>query len=153
MPKTPPVSDLADHLGFWMRMVSNHVSHAFATKLADKNVTVAEWCVMRTLFNKPPTSPSLIAEEMAMTRGAITKLADRLIAKSFVVRKACDRDGRAQTLALSAKGVRLVPQLAALADDNDEQFFAGLTAIERDDLHRLLMKIVERNQIVAMPTE
>lgn len=153
MSKTLPVSDMTAHLGFWMRMVSNHVSHAFAAKLADKNVTVAEWCVMRTLFNKPPTSPSQIAEEMGMTRGAITKLADRLITKSLIVRKASEHDGRAQTLALSTIGTHLVPQLATLADQNDQQFFACLTTDECDELRRLLMQIAERNQIVAMPTD
>ena len=36
-----PVSDLTAHIGFWLRMVSNHVSHAFAVKLADREVTRA----------------------------------------------------------------------------------------------------------------
>ncbi len=48
--------------------------------------------------------PSRLADEIGMTRGAITKLADRLIAKSLIVRKANRDDGRAQTLALTASG-------------------------------------------------
>ena len=27
-------SGLTDHVGFWLRMVSNHVSHSFAARLA-----------------------------------------------------------------------------------------------------------------------
>jgi DNA-binding MarR family transcriptional regulator len=38
---------------------------------------------------------------MGMTRGAISKLADRLIAKSLLVRTADPQDGRAQSLSLT----------------------------------------------------
>jgi MarR family transcriptional regulator, lower aerobic nicotinate degradation pathway regulator len=61
--------------------VSNHVSHSFAPKLAGNDVTVAEWAVMRMLYGKEPMSASRLADEMGLTRGAVTKLADRLIAK------------------------------------------------------------------------
>lgn len=146
-----PVSDLTAHLGFWLRMVSNQVSHAFAAKLSDKDVTVAEWCVMRTLHDKAPTPPSRLADEMGMTRGAITKLADRLIAKSLVVRQANADDGRAQTLALTSHGVDLVPELAALADRNDAEFFACLSGDERMMLERILRRTAERSRITALP--
>ena len=73
-----------------------------------------------------------------MTRGAITKLADRLINKSLILREADSRDGRAQTLALTPRGSGLVPELAALADQNDAEFFGDLTKAERETLERLL---------------
>lgn len=150
---TPPVSDLATHLGFWLRMVSNHVSHAFAGKLADKGVTAAEWSLMRSLYGKEPTSPSRLAEEMGMTRGAITKLADRLIAKALIERAASMNDGRAQTLALTARGFGLVPELAALADRNDAEFFECLTREDRETLERLLKHLAERGHMTAIPIE
>ncbi|WP_181832492.1 MarR family winged helix-turn-helix transcriptional regulator [Bosea caraganae] len=153
MPPTQPVSSITAHLGFWLRMVSNHVSHAFAGKLADKGVTVAEWSLMRALYGREPMSPSRVADEMGMTRGAITKLADRLIAKSLILREASADDGRAQTLALTGRGIELVPELAALADRNDAEFFECLTADERKILERLLKRMVERGHMTAMPIE
>ncbi|ACK51424.1 transcriptional regulator, MarR family [Methylocella silvestris BL2] len=153
MSSIPPVSDLTAHIGFWLRMVSNHVSHAFAAKLADKQVTVAEWCLMRALYSKEPTPPSQIADEMGMTRGAITKLADRLIAKSLIMREASANDRRAQTLALTDRGRDLVPDLAALADRNDAEFFEHLTADERETLERLLKRLAERGHMTAIPIE
>jgi hypothetical protein len=44
--RTEP-SSLESHLGYWLRYVSNHVSHAFALKLAALEVTAAEWVVLR----------------------------------------------------------------------------------------------------------
>jgi DNA-binding MarR family transcriptional regulator len=108
---------------------------------------------MRTLYGKEPMLPSQIAADMGMTRGAITKLADRLIGKSLVVRKASRDDGRAQTLALTARGMSLTPELAALADRNDAEFFDHLSEAERKTLERLLRRMVERNNLTAMPTD
>jgi DNA-binding MarR family transcriptional regulator len=152
MPLSAPASDLTAHLGFWLRTVSNHVSHAFAGKLAAKGVAVAEWVMMRALYGKAPMPPSHVAHEMDMTRGAITKLADRLINKSLVIRKADSDDGRAQTLALT-RGSSLLPELAALADQNDAEFFSALSRDERETLERLLKQLVEHGQMTAMPIE
>ncbi len=149
----PPVSDLTVHLGFWLRFVSNHVSQAFAGKLAAKQVSVAEWVMLRTLYGVAPMPPSRLAEHMGMTRGAITKLADRLIDKALIVRKADPEDGRAQTLALTRQGYRLVPALAALADRNDAEFFGHLSRDERAVLARLLKRMVERGRMRAIPLE
>ena len=149
----PNISGLSAHLGFWMRMVSNHVSHAFAAKLAKKEVTVAEWSLMRTLDGQAPTPPSHLAGEMGITRGAITKLADRLIAKSLIVRQPSADDGRAQTLMLTKRGIELAPDLAALADLNDAEFFESLTAGERETLERLLRRLAERGHMTAIPIE
>ncbi|WP_127089023.1 MarR family winged helix-turn-helix transcriptional regulator [Aquabacter cavernae] len=149
----PEPSDLDAHLGFWLRTVSNHVSHAFAGKLATRGVTVAEWVVLRRLYGREPAPPSVLADEIGMTRGAITKLADRLIAKALVTRAADPRDGRAQTLALTGTGRALVPELAALADRNDAEVFGHLSAMERDSLLAMLKRLVERGRITTMPLE
>ena len=153
MPARDSVSGLQDHLGFWLRYVSNHVSHAFAAKLAKKGVTVAEWAAMRALYGRDPLPPSRLAAEMGMTRGAITKLADRLVAKSLLSRKASAEDGRAQTIALTAKGRALVPELARLADANEEEFFAHLSSAERKTLMRLLKRLVERGAMKVLPVD
>lgn len=147
------ISDLDAHLGYWLRLVSNHVSQAFAGRLQGKGVTVAEWVAMRRLFGEGGVAPSLLADRIGMTRGAITKLADRLIDKELVIRRADPQDGRAQTLALTARGRALVPELAALADDNDTEFFRPLTVQERRVLRQLLERLVEQNELKVVPVD
>ncbi|QTL03578.1 winged helix-turn-helix transcriptional regulator [Aquabacter sp. L1I39] len=150
---SPTVSDLDAHLGFHLRAVSNHVSQAFAGKLAGQGVTTAEWVVLRALYGAPPTAPSQLAARLGLTRGAITKLADRLIAKAFLTRTASPEDGRAQTLALTPAGTALVPDLAALADRNDADCFGVLDATERATLKALLARIAAHCRITAAPVE
>jgi hypothetical protein len=60
--------------------------------------------------------------------GCREQAAERLIAKSLLVRTADPQDGRAQTLSLTRAGRSMVPKLAALADTNDAEFFDHLTA-------------------------
>ena len=151
MPSSATFSHLTAHLGYWLRYVSNHVSHAFALKLETRGVTVAEWVVLRELYNADPIAPSRLAEKLGMTRGAITKLADRLIGKSLAARTADEDDGRAQTLALTSAGCKLVPELAALADENDAEFFGHLTPDERLVMTRVLKDIVEKRGLQAAP--
>lgn len=151
MAKPAATSELTAHLGFWLRHVSNHVSQAFAAKVAAKGVTVAEWVMLRALYGHDAMAPSKLADDMGMTRGAISKLADRLIAKSLAARSLSRDDGRAQTLALTARGRQLVPALAAIADANDAEFFAHLSEAERRTLERLLKRTAAHHGLAGMP--
>ena len=153
MPSTKSASDLSAHVGYWLRYVSNHVSQAFARKMEAHGVTVAEWVVMRQLFEEEALAPSRLADRMGMTRGAISKLADRLIAKSMLVRAADPNDGRAQTLALTSAGRALVPKLAALADSNDAEFFDHLRSKDRAALLRILRDIVKQRGLKSLPVD
>ncbi|ODN72051.1 MarR family winged helix-turn-helix transcriptional regulator [Methylobrevis pamukkalensis] len=137
----PPISDLESHLGYWLRRVSNDVSASFARRLDGEGVTVAEWVVLRMLQDVGEVAPGRLAEAMRMTRGAISKLAERLVAKGLVDRLEDPADGRGQILALTAAGRAMVPGLAALADANDAAFFGCLEPAERSELERLLRKI------------
>lgn len=153
MPLPLPASDLTAHLGYWLRYVSNHVSQSFARKVEGHGVTVAEWVLIRQLLDVEALAPSRLAERMGMTRGAITKLADRLIAKSLLARAANPEDGRAQTLSLTPAGRALVPELAALADANDAEFFAHLAPEERAALLGILRGIVEKCGLRMLPID
>lgn len=149
---TPP-SKLDAHLGYWLRMVSNAVSHSFARKVEREGVTVAEWVFLRALYDAGPVAPSQLAEGMGMTRGTISRLADRLVEKSLVERQANPDDKRAHTIALKPAGRALVPRLADLADSNDAAFFGMLTTDERRRLARLLRKIVRERELTNVPID
>ena len=146
------MSGLESHTGFWLRFVSNHVSHSFARKLANTGVTVAEWVILRELFDSGETSPSRLAASSGLTRGAVSKLVDRLLHKDLVTRAEADGDRRFQDVKLTAAGRAIVPELAALADQNDEEFFSHLSADEREVLVAILRKLVVANKLKKIPT-
>ncbi len=148
-----PVSNLQTHLGYWLRSVSNAVSQGFARRVEAEGVTVAEWVFLRVLYEGEGIAPSLLAERMGMTKGAISKLADRLLEKGHIERQANAQDGRAHTLSLTPAARTLVPRLAALADRNDAEFFGGLTGPEQRQLRALLQKIALQHELIATPID
>ena len=147
------VSELKGHVGFWLRFVSNHVSQAFARRLLDSGVTVAEWVILREMFGTGSVAPSLLAESTGLTRGAVSKLVDRLLHKKLLTREGREDDRRFQSIALTDTGRKLVPKLAALADENDAEFFSALSAREHQLLMETLKKLVEANALTKLPTE
>lgn len=141
-------------MGYWLRSVSNSVSGAFAEKLAAQGFSVAEWVVLRLVHGDATTlSASAIAEIAGMTRGAISKIVDKLEARDLLERKPLPQDGRAQILKLTAKGARLLLVLAKLADENDAEFFDHLTTKERETMLRILKNIAARRTIKTIPID
>jgi DNA-binding MarR family transcriptional regulator len=109
--------------------------------------------VLRAMYDGKTGAAHEIAERLGMTRGAISKLVDRLAAKSLLTRRASKEDRRYQELALTGAGRELVPQLAALADANDEEFFGGLKKQERELLADLLKRIVRDRGLKDVPVD
>ena len=147
-------SRLTTHIGFWMRLVSNHVSYAFARKLESSGVTVAEWVVMREMYGgDDSTSPGVVAELTGLTRGAVSKLISRLLEKGLVTRKESSGDRRYQDIELTPAALAMVPQLAELADENDRDFFGGLSKSEHRILTSLLKKTAALHQLTKVPVD
>ncbi|MEZ5363766.1 MAG: MarR family transcriptional regulator [Bryobacterales bacterium] len=149
----PPGSVLEAHLGYWLRRVSNHVSGSFAKSLQDRNVSVAEWVALSHINEHPEVRPNELADAMGMTRGAISKVVDKLEAKKWVARKTLAADSRGHSLFLTRQGHRALPELRAVADRNDQRFFDCLDAKEKAALEALLRKLTTSNDIRNIPVE
>lgn len=147
------VSELHAHLGYWLRAVSNHVSHAFKVRVEAQGVTVAEWVVLRALFERDGVKPSELAATIGHTRGAVSKLVERLESKGLVSVSTDARDGRAQLIALKTSGRRLVPKLATLADENDAEAFGHLDPAQRTLLFATLKGLAEHFGLNQTPVD
>lgn len=145
------ISKLQDHLGFWLRLVSNQVSDSFRRRLEAAGCSVTEWVALRTLHDAPTTHAALVTA-LGMTKGAVSKVVDRLEDRGLVTRRTGD-DRRSQALSLTAKGRALVPELARLADENDATFFDPLTAGQRRALLRTLKALAATHRIDAIPVD
>ena len=147
------ISGIESHLGYWLRRVSNTVSGEFSRSLYARQTSVAEWVLLRHLYEREQVTPGELAEALTMTRGAISKISDKLQAKGWIRSKVNPEDNRGQLLSLTPVGRRNLPELAEIADQNDEQFFACLDADERAALKTLLAKVAEHHQIRKVPVE
>src|ERR1700677_1007631 len=79
-----PAPDLEVHPGYLLRDVSNRVSVAFARSLQAKHASIAEWVVLCHAQQRPRTTPGELAEALDLTRGAVSKIIDKLQAKKWI---------------------------------------------------------------------
>lgn len=148
------VSHLKSHIGYHLRVVSNAVSQSFAKKLTASEVTVAEWVILREMYSSDEkTSPSIVAKMTGLTRGAVSKLIDRLLNKGLVSRSESSNDRRYQEIRLTVSAKKLVPKLAHIADENDDSFFSILTDAEKRNLVNTLIKIAKHHELNTNPIE
>ncbi len=148
------VSRPEDHLGYWLSFVSSKVITSLARRLEAYDVSVSEWVVLRKLYDaSSPASPTALAESIGVTKGPVSRLMERLVQKDLVERQASRNDGRAQQIRLSSIGRKLVPRLAAIADENEEAYFGDLPAGVREVLIGLMKNIVEESQMTQIPVD
>jgi DNA-binding MarR family transcriptional regulator len=130
MNKTSPPSRLEDHLGYWLRCLSNFVSEGFADRLAGRDMSVAQWVVLRTLYEKGGIALNEAAQLVGVDKSSLSRMVERLVQRGLVNRTE-GSDRRSVGLTLTPEGKKLVPLLAKLADANDHSFFKTLTAQQR----------------------
>jgi DNA-binding MarR family transcriptional regulator len=107
--------------------------------------------MLRLLQDRAGITPGELAEALALTPGAVSKVIHKLEAKNWIARVTKLEDNRVQLLSLTRQGRRILPQLAEIADLNDQRFFDCLDAAERATLRRLLCKLAEFHQIRDVP--
>ncbi len=146
-------TQLESHLGYWLRRVSNAVSGSFARALQDKQTSVAEWVLLSELHKRGQTAPGELADSLGFTRGAVSKIVDKLDAKGWVQTEAKEGDSRFRLLSLTRAGRRSLPILAEIADQNDARYFDCLSASQKSTLRQLLAKLADHNRIHDVPTE
>ena len=145
------VSELESHLGFWLRFVSNHVSASFAAAIEGNGVSVSEWVALRHLFDHSESSAAELMAALGMTKGAVSKVVTRLEEKGLVERAMAVMDKRAQSVGLTKAGEALVPKLAALADQNDADYFGHLRPSQREALTAMMKELVAVHRLKEVP--
>jgi DNA-binding MarR family transcriptional regulator len=143
MNKSSP-SHLHSHVGYWLRCLSNLVSSTFAERLAKRDISVAQWVVLRTLYDKRDVTLKEAAEEVGVDKSSLSRMVERLVQKGLLNRDE-GGDRRSVGLSLTPGAMKLVPQLAKLADENDEEFFHSLSAGQREEFLAAIKQLLDAN--------
>lgn len=138
------LNNLEDYLGYWLRCLSNYVHNTFADRLAGYDVSVAQWVVLRTLYEREDTSLNEAASLVGVDNSSLSRMVDRLIQKNLIHRKE-GVDRRSVHLSLTSTGKKLVPELSRLADENDLYFFRTLSIKEQENLLNTIKGLLKSN--------
>jgi DNA-binding MarR family transcriptional regulator len=138
------ISKLGDHTGFWLRCLSNFVSYSFAEKLSKEDVSVAQWVVLRTLYDHDQATLNQLAQLIGLDKSTVSRMIDRLVLRELVSRSE-GNDRRSLGLSLTPVARKLVPKLAKLADENDESFFNSLPVKQRQKFLATIKQLLDAN--------
>ena len=108
---------------------------------------------MRELHERGQAAPGELADTLGLSRGAISKIVDKLETKGWIRTESNQIDSRFRLLSLTREGRRSLPILATVADANDAHFFGCLNPMEKRALRDLLTKVAVYNGIQDVPTE
>jgi DNA-binding MarR family transcriptional regulator len=88
---------------------------------------------------------------MGLNKGVVSRLVDRLEKRNFIKRTVSEKDRRLSSIELTPAGIKLVPKLAHLADENDEKFFGHLPKREREALAGFMRELVKHHGFKTKP--
>lgn len=107
--------------------------------IGDSNLSFAQVGIMMALQRHEPCSQRELADDLDISRSAVTQMLEGLIENGFVYRQDDPNDRRISKLALSASGTQMVRELDKLR----KQFFGRLT---RDLSDEELIHFISLNQ-------
>lgn len=145
------IKNIDFYLGYWLRFVSNQVTHSFQQKLATKGVGIAEWLVLRVLWSKAPCSSTQLCDELSIDKGMISRISDKLEKAHLITRMVDKNDRRLYSIQLTAAGKALIPELVSIADENDAFFFGHLSNKESEHMMHFLKDMVQRFNLNQKP--
>jgi MarR family transcriptional regulator, 2-MHQ and catechol-resistance regulon repressor len=119
--------------------------------IARHGLTPAEFAVLEVLYHKGPLLLKDVQQKILVSSGGITYLVDRLAARGFVERRACETDRRASYAALTGEGEALIAEIFPAHAQTIERSVQGLDAGEREIVIALLRKLGHTAEALPLP--
>ena len=140
----PIPSSLEAHVGYWLRCLSNFVSHTFAARLEKQGVSVEQWVVLRSLYDSEGATLNDAARKVGVDKSTVSRMAERLAQKGWINRTE-GADRRSLKLTLTPLGRKIVLRAAKSADENDEAFFGALSPRQREEFLSTIKTLLAAN--------
>lgn len=113
------------------------------SKFEDQGVTASQAVILEKLECDGPLKVSQLADMLWITSGAITSLADKLIAGGFAERARSEADRRVVYLRVTEKGREILASLRAHRKKVVESYFGKLSKEDVQHLSRIFNQILK----------
>lgn len=122
------------------------VHQAFEQRLASHGVTVAQWCILVSLYDRQATSVLELSRYIEVDKAAISRVVADLVEGGLVAHLA-GKDRRSGHVELTPRGKKVVPLLIHEAEQNEATLFGHLTEKELEQFSLLINKILKQEKI------
>ncbi|MET0209942.1 MAG: MarR family transcriptional regulator [Burkholderiaceae bacterium] len=135
-------------LGWLLRQIKQSMVCQADKMLGKHDLTHAQWAPMLRLRFNGPMSSAALARELAMDGGAMTRLLDRLEAKSLVQRERSVEDRRVVMVSLTETGVSAMSAAPGVLSHVFNMHLGGFTDQEFRTLISLLQRVVANGHAI-----
>jgi len=129
------------YTGFLLRKVSSASFNAFSEVVGEYGLHPMHFGMLSIIQAEEPISQQDLSGRTGIDPSTMVARMDVLVDRGLVERPRSVDDRRNYEIRLSAAGRKLLKELRGKAKEHGEQFFAPLTAAEREQLHELLAKL------------
>ena len=136
--------DLETFLPYQLSVLATKTSRDFAQiYAAEFDLTIPEWRVLAHLSQSQHVSVREIHTRVDMDKSKVTRAVQRLTASKHVKKIQNAKDKRLVSLSLTAKGRKVMRQLAPKADAFAQDLLDILTPAQRDTFRAVVAKLID----------
>ena len=140
MPKEPP--ELLQSTGYLVARVGAESRRRFVEVLSSQDLTLAEFGILMLLGGTSGTTQRQLASGVGIDPRNLVPILDELESHRLVVRDSHPSDRRRHVVKLSSKGRAQLTRLRTVGAQAEESLLKPLSARERNQLHRLLTRLL-----------
>lgn len=130
-----------DCLCFQVGRISRKMTKMTREKVAPYGLTTTQFFLLSALYEDDGVPISSLAKKVALDKGTLTGLLDRLERDDFIERRADSSDRRAIRIFLRQKAEGLRDELTDIYHENNGYFLSLLTDEEKNVFERVVEKL------------
>ena len=135
--------DQTGNLGDLLKKLTHVMAVEFDRRLRAHNLTLAQWGVLRQLWQQEGRSQVELQERLSLEAATVTGLLQRMLRAGLVERRADPVDKRVQRVFLTEQGRMLESVVTPIAKEVNAHACKGLSADEQVFLLRLLTRALQ----------
>jgi DNA-binding MarR family transcriptional regulator len=121
--------------------IHRHFQEAFRASLGDAGLTKEEWKVLMALHDSV-RSHGWLSKDLDVSTGAMTNRLDKLERQGLIRRTPDPQDRRGVLLEITENGQSQLAEHVQAGADRERELVNDLTAAEKQELNRLLSKLL-----------
>jgi MarR family transcriptional regulator, lower aerobic nicotinate degradation pathway regulator len=148
MPEVPPGppslhASLLRHTGFLLSRLGVIATHRFGDLIGSLGLTPRMWGLLNVLDAEGPVTQHALGQLIGMDPSTMVGTIDQLESQGLVERRPHPNDRRAHALTMTEEGRSTLKRGRELAQKAQNELFASLNTEERQQLHDLLLRVLQ----------
>jgi DNA-binding MarR family transcriptional regulator len=127
-------------IGYAMKRAMSIIQADFARVMAEHGLRAVSFSALSIIVGRPGLTQTQLAEALQIEPSNLVTLVDELVTRSLIRRAPVAQDRRRHALMPTAEGTALAATARISAEAHEQALFDGMTADERTELLRLLVK-------------